>query len=61
MKALAILVAATSLLLSGCATTLRSNVTVFHEWPSDLPDKSYTFETLPRARIRWNSAATRTW
>ncbi|KRB98168.1 DUF4136 domain-containing protein [Duganella sp. Root198D2] len=45
MKALAILVAATSLLLSGCATTLHSNVTVFHEWPSDLQDKSYSFET----------------
>jgi hypothetical protein len=45
MKALAILVAATSLLLSGCATTLHSNVTVFHEWPGDLQDKSYTFET----------------
>ncbi|WP_342116718.1 DUF4136 domain-containing protein [Pseudoduganella sp. OTU4001] len=47
MKALAILVAATTLLLSGCATTLRSNVTVFHEWPADLQEKTYIFETPP--------------
>lgn len=45
MRALAILLAATSLLLSGCATTLHSNVTVFHEWPADLPNKSFVFET----------------
>jgi len=49
MRALAILVAATTLLLSGCATTLRSNVTVFHEWPADLQEKSYVFETPPPA------------
>lgn len=47
MKALAILVAATTLLLSGCATTLRSDVTVFHEWPGNLQEKSYVFETPP--------------
>lgn len=49
MKSLAILVAATSLLLSGCATTLRSDVTVFHQWPAELPDKSYVFEAPPPA------------
>ncbi|WP_395402164.1 DUF4136 domain-containing protein [Pseudoduganella sp. UC29_106] len=50
MKALAsILIAAASLLLSGCATTLRSDVTVFHQWPADLQDKSYVFETPPPA------------
>jgi len=50
MKALAsILIAAASLLLSGCATTLRSNVTVFHQWPADLSEKTYVFETPPPA------------
>ncbi|MCE3263869.1 MAG: hypothetical protein K0R43_2948 [Pseudoduganella sp.] len=47
MRALAILLAAATLLLSGCTTTLRSNVTVFHEWPADLQEKSYTFDTPP--------------
>jgi hypothetical protein len=50
MRALAtILVAAASLLLSGCATTLRSDVTVFHQWPADLQEKTYVFETPPPA------------
>lgn len=37
------LIAAASLLLSGCATTLDSNVTAFHAWPAELKDKSYVF------------------
>lgn len=45
MKKILSLVAAASLLLSGCATTLHSNVTAFNDWPADLPDKSYVFET----------------
>lgn len=45
MRTLAILVAAGTLLLSGCATTLRSDVTVFHQWPAELQEKSYVFET----------------
>ncbi len=45
MKSLAILVAAGSLLLGGCATTIRSDVTVFHQWPVELQDKSYVFDT----------------
>lgn len=50
MKALAtLLVAAAGLLLSGCATTLHNDVTVFHQWPADLQDKSYVFETPPPA------------
>ena len=40
-------VAALSLLLSGCASTVRSNVTTFHEWPADIPDKSYVLEAPP--------------
>ena len=39
--------AALGLLLSGCASTIRSDVTTFHQWPADLPDKSYVFEAPP--------------
>jgi hypothetical protein len=41
---LAILAAAISLLLAGCATTIRSDVTAFHQWPAELRDKSYAFQ-----------------
>ncbi len=40
---LAILGAAAVMLLSGCATTLHSNVTAFNDWPADIQDKSYAF------------------
>lgn len=33
-----------ALLLTGCATTVRSNVTTFHQWPAQIEDKSYVFE-----------------
>lgn len=34
-----------SSLLAGCATsTVTSDVTTFHDWPDQLPDKSYVFE-----------------
>ena len=36
--------AALMLLLGGCATVIRSDVTAFNEWPADLPNKSYVFE-----------------
>jgi hypothetical protein len=36
--------AALSLLLGGCATTVRSDVTTFHQWPAQIADKSYAFE-----------------
>jgi hypothetical protein len=32
------------LLLGGCATTIRSDVTTFHQWPAQMADKSYAFE-----------------
>ncbi len=38
---------ATALILSGCATTLRSDVTAFHEWPAQLQDKSYALKAPP--------------
>ncbi|MES2320579.1 MAG: DUF4136 domain-containing protein [Pseudomonadota bacterium] len=43
-RILIIATAALSLLLGGCASTVRSNVTTFHEWPADLSDKSYVLE-----------------
>jgi hypothetical protein len=36
-------------LLSGCATTVRSNVTAFHNWPADLPDRTYVFDATAAA------------
>lgn len=39
--------AALALLLGGCATTIRSDVTTFHQWPAQLADKSYVFEAPP--------------
>jgi hypothetical protein len=36
--------AALTLLLGGCATTVRSDVTTFHQWPVQMEDKSYAFE-----------------
>ncbi len=43
MRALLLLVAALPLLLSGCATTIRSEVTAFHQWPANLPGQTYVF------------------
>jgi hypothetical protein len=40
-------VASLSLLLGGCATTIRSDVTTFNQWPAQLSDRSYAFETPP--------------
>lgn len=40
-------VAALTLLLSGCATTISSDVTTFHEWPAQLQDKRYVLEAPP--------------
>ena len=40
-------IATLSLLLSGCAAVVRSNVTAFNEWPTDLTDKSYVFVHTP--------------
>jgi hypothetical protein len=39
-----VLIAMLCVLLAGCATTIRSEVTAFHEWPANLPDKSFVFE-----------------
>lgn len=48
MKRLLIAAAAVfTLLLGGCATTIRSDVTTFHHWPAQMADKSYLFEPVP--------------
>jgi hypothetical protein len=49
--------AALTLLLTGCATTIRSNVTTFHQWPDQLPDKTYVFEAPPAQddTLEWRS------
>ncbi|RZA35849.1 MAG: DUF4136 domain-containing protein [Lysobacteraceae bacterium] len=41
--------AAFAMLLTGCATTVRSDVTTFHQWPAQVEDKSYVFEAPPVA------------
>jgi len=38
---------AVSMVLTGCATTFTSQVSVFHEWPEANQDKSYILERLP--------------
>ena len=44
MRYLAILATAAVMLLTGCATTIRSDVTAFNAWPTDLQAKTYAFE-----------------
>jgi hypothetical protein len=39
--------AAFAMLLTGCATTVRSDVTTFHQWPAQIEDKSYVFTAPP--------------
>jgi len=41
---IAIVLALSGTLLAGCATTIKSEVTTFHEWPAQLQDKTYVFE-----------------
>ncbi|MFC5475922.1 DUF4136 domain-containing protein [Paraherbaspirillum soli] len=42
-RTVSLCLAALSLLLGGCATVIRSDVTAFNEWPADLPEKSFVF------------------
>lgn len=42
---IASILAVSSIVLGGCATsTIKSEVTAFHEWPQKLPNNSYVFE-----------------
>jgi hypothetical protein len=43
-RLLAIAAAGLALLLAGCATTIRSDVTTFQQWPAQMLDKTYGFE-----------------
>ncbi|WP_020651757.1 DUF4136 domain-containing protein [Massilia niastensis] len=59
MKRLIMIAAGTALalLLGGCATTIRSNVTTFHQWPAQMEDKSFVFEVPPAQEdtLEWRS------
>lgn len=46
-RTLLILIALSSLLLSGCASFIRSDVIAFHDWPADMPNKVYAFDRKP--------------
>lgn len=49
--------ASLALLLGGCATTVRSDVTTFNQWPAQMDDKTYMFER-PLAQedtLEWRS------
>jgi len=43
-RGLLLLIALSSLLLSGCASFIRNDVIAFHEWPADLQNKTYIFD-----------------
>lgn len=36
--------AACTLMLAGCATTIRSDVTTFHQWPAEMSNKTYSID-----------------
>jgi hypothetical protein len=35
------------ILLTGCASTIRSDVIAFHQWPADLPVRTFAFQRTP--------------
>ena len=43
MRIVACLITILCLLLSGCASKIRSEVTAFHQWPSAMADKTFSF------------------
>ena len=43
MRFVTSLIAILSLLLSGCASKIRSEVTVFHQWPAAMAEKTFSF------------------
>ncbi len=47
MRYLTFLFSLLALLVSGCASTLRSEVTTFHHWPPASEDKIFTFARAP--------------
>lgn len=47
MRYLTLLLAALTLLLSGCASTIRSDVTTFHHWPPASGGNTFSFARTP--------------
>lgn len=47
LRIFTLLVTALTVLLAGCASTIQSEVTAFHQWPQHLADKRYVFERTP--------------
>ena len=47
MRYLTCLLITVALLLSGCATTIRSEVTAFHQWSPVLESKTFAFSAAP--------------
>ena len=47
MRYLTCLLAALTMLLSGCASTIRSEVTVFHQWPPASESRTFMFSATP--------------
>ncbi len=46
LRSLAVVAATASLLLAGCATTLRSEVTSFQRWPANAAGATYSFKRI---------------
>jgi hypothetical protein len=38
------------MLLGGCASVVKNDVVAFHDWPTDLQDKSYVFDPKPEQK-----------
>jgi hypothetical protein len=47
MRYLTCLLATLAVLLSGCASTIRSEVTVFHQWPPASESRTFMFSATP--------------
>lgn len=46
-RLLFLLLLAATLLIGGCANIIRSQVTVFHDWPGEPGERTYAFAKLP--------------
>jgi hypothetical protein len=44
------ILALSAMLLSGCASVVKNDVVAFHDWPTDLQDKSYAFDPTPEQK-----------
>jgi hypothetical protein len=46
----ALALALAGMLLGGCASVVKNDVVAFHEWPTELQDKSYVFDAAPEQK-----------